>query len=127
MACPIRGAAQAHNVGTTKLSLFSCGHIIPQENLMAGVMKTGPSGQPLNFSFKNRSDPAVGARLIKDVGQLIANICNVVPDGVVVQMTSTLFGHHRGAGSRPGCPAPCHTPHAPWGVRHVRPHGGLAC
>lgn len=71
--------------------IFSCGHVIPPEHLHPLVLGHGPSGLPLNFSFKNRSDKAMGVKLAAEVGQLILNLCNVVPDGLVVFMPSYAY------------------------------------
>lgn len=72
-----------------KLSVFQCGHVIPAENLLPLALCAGPSGKvPLNFSFKNRSDPRIGPVLIKELGQLVLNLCNVCPDGMVVFLPS---------------------------------------
>lgn len=38
---------------------FSCGHIVPRENVLPMVVPSGPSGARFQFSFKARSDPRV--------------------------------------------------------------------
>ena len=43
-------------------------------------MKNGPSGRPLEFSFKSRDDTAT----MVELGRVICNICNMVPGGVVI-------------------------------------------
>ena len=40
----------------TKLATFSCGHIIPQANLQALVVRKGPRGSDLQFRYERRSD-----------------------------------------------------------------------
>ena len=62
------------------IEIFSCSHVMPKENLMAISLSSGPSNQKFNFNFQNRNNP----QLINDLGSCIANICMVVPDGVVV-------------------------------------------
>lgn len=42
-----------------QLRFFSCGHIIPSENILPVAVEHGPSGQPLDFSFKCRSSPTM--------------------------------------------------------------------
>ncbi|KAI9284946.1 helicase C-terminal domain-containing protein [Umbelopsis sp. AD052] len=62
-----------------RIHKFSCGHIIPKENLQVLTVGTGPTGQKLIYNFEHRSD----TKLIDQTGQIIANLCNVIPDGVV--------------------------------------------
>jgi chromosome transmission fidelity protein 1 len=42
-----------------RLSTFSCGHIIPPQNLQAVILGHGPRGSELEFKFANRDDPAL--------------------------------------------------------------------
>ncbi|KAI8163408.1 ATP-dependent DNA helicase [Colletotrichum sp. SAR 10_70] len=70
----------------SKLTTLSCGHVIPPSNLcvwtLAGA-KPGPNrdvSSTFEFSFQRRSDKA----MVSQLGLAILNICNVVPDGVVV-------------------------------------------
>ncbi|KAJ3553369.1 hypothetical protein NM688_g3650 [Phlebia brevispora] len=72
-----------------KLTTFSCGHIIPSSNLQAIVVRKGPRGSELQFKYEQRSDPA----LIAELGQMIFNFANVVPDGMVVFVPSYSFLH----------------------------------
>ncbi|XP_037538797.1 ATP-dependent DNA helicase DDX11 [Nematolebias whitei] len=58
---------------------FSCGHVIPPENILPLVLCAGPSGQELDFTFQNRDSP----RMMDETGRILSNICNVVPGGVV--------------------------------------------
>lgn len=43
-------------VGPARIATFSCGHIIPKENLRAVVMAKGPKGGDLVFNFNSRQD-----------------------------------------------------------------------
>ncbi|KAJ0337864.1 hypothetical protein COL922a_006276 [Colletotrichum nupharicola] len=70
----------------SKLTTLSCGHVIPPSNLcvwtLAGA-KPGPNrdiSSTFEFSFQRRSDKA----MVSQLGLAILNICNVVPDGIVV-------------------------------------------
>ncbi|KAF6829645.1 DNA repair helicase [Colletotrichum plurivorum] len=70
----------------SKLTTLSCGHVIPPSNLcvwtLAGI-KPGPNrdvSSTFEFSFQRRSDKA----MVSQLGLAILNMCNVVPDGVVV-------------------------------------------
>lgn len=61
--------------------------MIPDENLLGVIAETGPTGQEFEFLFENREN----TKMIQDLGQLLANVCTVVPDGVVVFFPSYSF------------------------------------
>ncbi|CAO3623809.1 unnamed protein product [Mucor fragilis] len=67
------------SVPESKIAHFSCGHIIPPTNLATITLDAGPSGQPLIFNYESRQD----MKLMDEVGITIANLCNVIPDGIV--------------------------------------------
>ncbi|KAI9478738.1 MAG: ATP-dependent RNA helicase-like protein chl1 [Benjaminiella poitrasii] len=67
------------SVSKDRIVHFSCGHIIPPSNLSTLALDQGPTGKQLLFNFDTRQD----VRLMDEVGQSIANLCNVIPDGVV--------------------------------------------
>ncbi|XP_076848870.1 ATP-dependent DNA helicase DDX11 isoform X2 [Brachyhypopomus gauderio] len=58
---------------------FSCGHVIPPENILPIVLCVGPSGQELEFTFQTRDTP----QMMEETGRVLSNLCNVVPGGVV--------------------------------------------
>uniref|UniRef100_A0A3P9NF89 DEAD/H (Asp-Glu-Ala-Asp/His) box helicase 11 n=1 Tax=Poecilia reticulata TaxID=8081 RepID=A0A3P9NF89_POERE len=62
-----------------RITEFSCGHVIPPENILPFVLCAGPSGQELDFTFQNRDSP----QMMDETGRILSNICNVVPGGVV--------------------------------------------
>uniref|UniRef100_A0A8D3BN58 DEAD/H (Asp-Glu-Ala-Asp/His) box helicase 11 n=1 Tax=Scophthalmus maximus TaxID=52904 RepID=A0A8D3BN58_SCOMX len=66
-------------VGEERITEFSCGHVIPPENILPLVLCSGPSGQELDFTFQNRDSPT----MMDETGRILSNICNVVPGGVV--------------------------------------------
>ena len=70
------------------VSVFTCGHVVPAHHLLPLAVCKGPSGIPLNFSFKNRADPHLGPKLMKELGQMVLNFCNVCPDGMVLFLPS---------------------------------------
>ncbi|KAH7103380.1 DNA repair helicase [Auriculariales sp. MPI-PUGE-AT-0066] len=72
---------------TSDLLSFSCGHVIPPENLNAVVLSKGPGGHSLTFNFEKRSDE----NLMKELGMILFNLANVVPDGLVVFVPSYSF------------------------------------
>ncbi|RVE71906.1 hypothetical protein OJAV_G00056400 [Oryzias javanicus] len=66
-------------VGQERIVEFTCGHVIPPENILPIVMSSGPSGQELDFTFQSRDLPC----MMDETGRILSNICNVVPGGVV--------------------------------------------
>ncbi|XP_060046290.1 ATP-dependent DNA helicase DDX11 isoform X2 [Erinaceus europaeus] len=58
---------------------FSCGHVIPPDNILPLVLCSGPSGQQLEFTFQRRELP----ELMHEAGRTLLNLCQVVPGGVV--------------------------------------------
>ena len=63
-----------------RLATWSCGHIIPKENLTVRTVARGPDGTLLDFSFEKRQDPAI----IASIGFSLLQLVDVVPDGLVV-------------------------------------------
>lgn len=66
-------------VASDRLSYFTCGHVIPPENLLAIGLATGPCGNPLDFRFKSRKLPET----INELGSILMNVCNSVKGGIV--------------------------------------------
>ncbi|XP_042559674.1 ATP-dependent DNA helicase DDX11 isoform X2 [Clupea harengus] len=62
-----------------RITEFSCGHVIPPENILPIVLCAGPSGQELEFTFQTRDTPT----MMEETGRVLSNLCNVVPGGVV--------------------------------------------
>ncbi|KAL6070053.1 DEAD H (Asp-Glu-Ala-Asp His) box helicase 11, variant 3 [Balamuthia mandrillaris] len=62
-----------------KLHVFSCGHVIPEENLVALILSKGPSDVPFDFTYQSRSSP----KLMEELGYALLNLCHVIPDGLV--------------------------------------------
>ncbi|XP_030646577.1 ATP-dependent DNA helicase DDX11 [Chanos chanos] len=62
-----------------QITEFSCGHVIPSENILPIVLCAGPSGQELEFTFQTRDTPT----MMEETGRVLSNLCNVVPGGVV--------------------------------------------
>ncbi|XP_073932407.1 ATP-dependent DNA helicase DDX11 isoform X2 [Castor canadensis] len=58
---------------------FSCGHVIPPDNILPLVICSGPSGQQLEFTYQKRELP----QMMDETGRILCNLCNVVPGGVV--------------------------------------------
>nr|QZX63218.1 DEAD/H-box helicase 11 [Halisarca dujardinii] len=58
---------------------FSCGHVIPEDNLLALCLGRGPTGLQFDFTFRARDTH----EQMSELGRTVANLCNVVPGGVV--------------------------------------------
>ncbi|KAM6425490.1 ATP-dependent DNA helicase DDX11 [Rhynochetos jubatus] len=58
---------------------FSCGHVIPPENILPIILCSGPSNQQLEFTYETRDLP----QMMDETGRILCNLCNVVPGGVV--------------------------------------------
>ncbi|CAN0237016.1 unnamed protein product, partial [Phaeothamnion confervicola] len=67
-----------------RLELFSCGHVVPPENLLPLCVARGPSGVQFDFTFRQRATDIQ----IAELGRLLNNVCTVVPGGVVVFLAS---------------------------------------
>ncbi|PTB65765.1 DNA repair helicase [Trichoderma citrinoviride] len=64
-----------------KVTSLSCGHVIPPENLCVWTLaSSNPAAPPFEFSFKQRGN----REMMTQLGLAILNVCNIVPDGVVV-------------------------------------------
>ena len=55
-------------------------HIIKDNQLLARVVTKGPDNIKLSSSFQNRNDK----NYLKSLGELIRQVCSVVPKGVLV-------------------------------------------
>ncbi|KAM5252238.1 ATP-dependent DNA helicase DDX11 isoform 2-T11 [Hipposideros larvatus] len=58
---------------------FSCGHVIPPDNILPLIICSGPSSQQLEFTYLKRELP----QMMEETGRILCNLCNVVPGGVV--------------------------------------------
>ncbi|XP_012634894.2 ATP-dependent DNA helicase DDX11 [Microcebus murinus] len=58
---------------------FSCGHVIPPDNILPIVLCNSISGQPLEFTFQRRELP----QMMDEAGHILCNLCKVVPGGMV--------------------------------------------
>ncbi|KAI4329251.1 hypothetical protein L6164_021538 [Bauhinia variegata] len=67
-----------------QLQFFSCGHIVPPESVMPIAVSRGPSGRFFDFSYRARSS----SDMMQELGLLLCNLVNVVPEGIVVFFSS---------------------------------------
>ena len=71
--------------------VHSGGHLPGMEKIVVGLLVgAGPGGSPLRFTHASRQD----ADLMRELGQALMNVCNVVPDGVVVFFPSYGYLDH---------------------------------
>lgn len=67
-----------------RVKTFSCDHVIRKEQLYAASLCHGPTGKPLELSFKTRAS----SELIDEIGLTLMNIANVTPGGIVCFLPS---------------------------------------
>ena len=69
---------------TERLTVFSCDHVIPDENLVCLALSKGPRGTTFDFTFKNRNS----SDLLEELCQMLINVVRIVPGGVVCFLPS---------------------------------------
>mmetsp|Transcript_14509 Transcript_14509/g.29548 ORF Transcript_14509/g.29548 Transcript_14509/m.29548 type:complete len:681 (+) Transcript_14509:1481-3523(+) len=67
-----------------RLTTFTCGHVIPQTNVVTCCLSFGPSSKKLDFRHILRSS----GDMIDELGRSLLNLCNIVPSGFVVFLPS---------------------------------------
>eukprot|EP00752_Nemacystus_decipiens_P010933 g9717.t1 len=72
------------SVEPSRVEIFSCGHVIPKENLLPLSVSRGPSGKTFNFTFHRRGTE----EQVDELGRLMTNVCKLVPGGVVCFLAS---------------------------------------
>ncbi|KAI9219588.1 helicase C-terminal domain-containing protein [Blastocladiella britannica] len=63
---------------------YSCGHVVPSESVKCMGVPLAPSGRPIRCTMEGRKE----STLLDDISAAIANITNVVPNGMVVFLPS---------------------------------------
>ena len=66
---------------------FSCGHVIPKENLLVSIITGSPNNNEFKFVYDNRDN----LDLLQDLGEVITDISYVVPNGMIVFVPSYAF------------------------------------
>ena len=69
----------ASGAAPDRISNFSCGHVIPPENLLPLVIPAGPTGHRLDFTYGSRDK----AETLDELYRVLSNASNVIPGGVV--------------------------------------------
>lgn len=67
-----------------RMSVFSCGHVIDKNHLYAATLANGPTGKPLELSYKTKSS----LETLDEIGRTIMNIATVAPAGMVCFLPS---------------------------------------
>lgn len=70
-----------------QIDFFSCGHVIPPENLMGFSLSVGPTQRHLEFTYARRND----LEAVDELGRVVLNLSRVVPGGIVVFFPSYRF------------------------------------
>ncbi|KAF8579814.1 DNA repair helicase [Ramaria rubella] len=82
-----------------QLNIFTCGHVIPSANLQTLVIGKGPRGGELQFKYDQRGNQD----MLAELGQVLTNLVNLVPHGLVVFFPSYAFlGSVKGAFQKSG-------------------------
>lgn len=71
-----------------RVKTFSCSHIIPDSNLLTLVVPSGPTGVDFVFTHDRRH---LNPEAFDELAILFSNLCNIIPDGVVVFSPSYRF------------------------------------
>ncbi|GBG27852.1 ATP-dependent DNA helicase chl1 [Hondaea fermentalgiana] len=72
---------------SSKIRLFSCGHVIPKENMVCLCLGSGPTRTPLELTFANRGMTSV----MDEIARSLVNMCSLVPNGLVVFLPSYAY------------------------------------
>lgn len=67
------------NIKKERLVLFTCGHVIPGENLLVGTLARGPTAKIFDLSYRERSK----VETLEELGRAIENISSIVPGGLI--------------------------------------------
>lgn len=74
-------------VDPNRLRLWSCGHIIPSENLIVWPVVKGPKSIEFDFTYKNRNSTIV----INALGHTVLELSTTIPDGMVIFFPSYAY------------------------------------
>lgn len=71
----------------SKVTMFSCGHVIPPSSLLVASLSSGASGKEFSFTFQERGN----MEMLDELGRTILNFCRAIPAGVVCFFPSFAF------------------------------------
>ena len=72
------------------VTAFTCDHVVPSSNVRLECLSMGPSNVKLDFRHQSRTSNAV----CDEIGRALAEICKVVPSGIVVFLPSYTYEAH---------------------------------
>ena len=80
--CPDLKLAQtsSENDVNRRLMTFTCGHIIPRDNLQPLALPARPTGTLFDFTHAARSD----VKVMDELGRVVINASRVAPGGVCI-------------------------------------------
>ncbi|CAF0723436.1 unnamed protein product [Brachionus calyciflorus] len=67
-----------------RIEYFSCGHVIPKDNIACLGLSTGPTGIKFDFSYNSRDNN----QILDELGRQLIKLCSIVPSGLVVFFVS---------------------------------------
>ena len=67
-------------VDPERITMWSCGHIIPKENLVVCPVAQGPNRVEFDFTYERRDLPTI----IDALAGCLVELCASIPDGIVV-------------------------------------------
>ena len=68
----------------SRIEQFSCGHVIPKDNIVCLGLSTGPSGVKFDFNYNSRDN----TQIIDELGKQLIKLSSMVPSGIVVFFVS---------------------------------------
>ena len=74
-------------ISPENINTWSCGHIIPKQNLIAFPVTRADNGNPFEFTYETRNSP----QLIQELGMAITSLARCIPDGLVVFFPSYAY------------------------------------
>lgn len=74
-------------VDPDRLRLWSCGHIIPRDNLIVWPVGSGPKGIEFDFTYKVRNSSV----MIRALGHAVVDLSNTIPDGMIIFFPSYAY------------------------------------
>ena len=74
-------------VDPNRLRLWSCGHIIPRDNLIVWPVGSGPKGIEFDFTYKIRNSSV----MIRALGHAVVDLSNTIPDGMIIFFPSYAY------------------------------------
>lgn len=87
----------------SRLEYFSCGHVIPTDNIACIGLSTGPTGIKFDFSYNSRENSQIvpfffllkknlnfylKKQKLDELGRQLIKLCSIVPNGIVVFFVS---------------------------------------